>query len=306
MSPRSALFLFVTLLVFSCTGAPSVRPDRVPLAELPDSYRELWTAWLEDAPDWGVRRAECQNDRAASTFLVENLAAVLLGSYARSELAAHTSGGHGYFERARAELLIMGGDAVPTLMELHVIGDGATAHLTAGVLTAIGIPSITACLERMDRPEAQARRRAVHLLGQLPYGRDLEPQVRTALAIRLAEDEDWLVRKTAAVVVAQRGGRDTILYPARNALTRALSDPDQAVASAAATGLASLDDPRAVPDLISFLRRAEEGSAFALYRVGQEALQTLTGTTGRRSVREWGEWYRTWDVVRKKTRDTGN
>ena len=108
------------------------------------------------------------------------------------------------------------------------------------------------------------------------------------------------------MVVAQRGGRDTILYPARNSLTRALSDPDHAVASAAATGLASLDDPRAVPDLISFLRRAEESSAFALYRVGQEALQTLTGTTGRRSVREWGEWYRTWDVVRKKTRDTGN
>jgi len=61
-----------------------------------------------------------------------------------------------------------------------------------------------------------------------------------------------------------------------------------------------------VPDLIGFLRRAEEASAFALYRVGQEALQTLTGTTGRRSIREWGQWYRTLETARKKTRDTGN
>jgi hypothetical protein len=306
MSLRPTLCLIATLSVFSCTGAPPAGLDRIPLAELPDKYRELWTAWLEEAPDWGERRDGCRNDPAACTFLVENLAAVFLGSYARSELAAHTSGGHGTFERARAELLILGGDAVPTLMELHVIGDGATAHLTAGVLTAIGAPSIPACLERVNRPEAQARRRAVHLLGQLPHGKDLEPQVRTALAGRLAEDEDWLVRKTAAVAVAHRGRRDTILYPARNALTRALADPDQAVAAAAATGLASLDDLRAVPDLIGFMRRAEEASAFALYRVGQEALQTLTGTTGRRSIREWGQWYRTWEAARKKTRDTGN
>ena len=106
MPPRTALCLFATLFIVSCTGASRVRPERVPLAELPDSYQELCTAWLEEAPDWGERR--------------------------------------------------------------------------------------------------------------------------------------------------------------------------------------------------------EEGSAFALYRVGQEALQALTGTTGRRSVREWGEWYRTWEVVRKKTRDTGN
>ncbi|HJM55801.1 MAG: hypothetical protein CMJ98_04460 [Planctomycetes bacterium] len=306
MSLRPALCLIAALSAFGCTAPSPVRLDRVPLAELPDHYRELWTAWLEEAPDWGERREACRSDPAVCTFLVENLAAVFLGSYSRSELAAHSSGGHGYFERARAELLRLGGDAVPTLMELHLIGDGATAHLTAEVLTAIGVPSIPACLERMERPEAQARRRAIHLLGQLPHGHDLEPRVRTALAERLATDEDWLVRKTAAVAVAHRGGRDTILYPARNALTRALADPDQAVAAAAAMGLASLDDLRAVPDLIGFLRRAEQDSAFALYRVGQEALQTLTGTTGRRSVREWGEWYRTWEATRKKTRDTGN
>jgi len=306
MSLRPALCLIAVLSVSGCTGPAPVRLDRVPLAELPEHYRELWTAWLQEAPDWSERREACRSDPAVCTFLVENLAAVFLGSYARSELAAHSSGGHGTFERARAELLILGGDAVPTLMELHVIGDGATAHLTAEVLTAIGTPSISACLERMDRPEAQARRRAVHLLGQLPHGQDREPEVRTALAGRLAADEDWLVRKTAAVAVAQRGGRDTILFPARNALTRALADQDHAVASAAATGLASLDDPRAVPDLIGFLRRAEAASAFAMYRVGQEALQTLTGTTGRRSAREWGQWYRTWEAERKKTRDTGN
>jgi hypothetical protein len=309
MSLRLVLCLIVALFVSGCGSAPPARPPLTPLtplAELPDPYRELWGAWLEEAPDWNERRQACGQDPAACTFLVENLAAVFLGSYPRSELQAHGSGGHGFFERARAELLILKEDSVPTLMELHVSGDGATAYLTAEVLTAIGTATIPACLEYMDRPQVQARRRAVHLLGQLPYGHDLEPQVRSALAGCLAQDEDWLVRKSAAVVLAQRGGRHTILHPARKALARALNDPNQAVACAAATGLAGLHDPRAVPDLIGFLRQAERDSAFALYRIAQEALQTLTDTRGRRSVREWGAWYRTWDAGRKKTGDPEN
>ena len=221
MSLRLVLCLIVALFVSGCGSAPPARPDLpplTPLAELPDHYRELWGAWLEEAPDWNERRQACGQDPAACTFLVENLAAVFLGSYPRSELQAHGSGGHGFFERARAELLILKEDSVPTLMELHVTGDGATAYLTAEVLTAIGTATIPACLEYMDRPQVQARRRAVHLLGQLPYGHDLEPQVRSALAGCLAQDEDWLVRKSAAVVLAQRGGRHTILHPARKAL----------------------------------------------------------------------------------------
>ncbi len=305
MSARLAICLILAWPLSGCGAAPA-RPDLTPVAELPEHYRELWRAWLDEAPDWNERRAACLKEDAARTFLVENLAAVLLGSYARSELAAHTSARHGLFERARAELVILGEASVPTLMELHLIGDGATAFLTSEVLMSIGVPAIPACLASMDRPEEQSRRRAVNLLGQLPYGYDLEPEVRTALAACLAQDGDWLVRKTAAAAIARRGGRDSNLYPARNALARALHDSDEGVAGEAAMGLASLQDPRAVPDLIKFLQRAEQASAFRLYRVGQEALQLLTQTEDRRSVKGWGGWYRDWLAERKKTRDSGN
>ncbi len=293
------LLTALVILCGACTSTPARPLEYKPLHELPASYEALWRAWLEDAPNWPEQRAACLADAGQRQFLIENVSAVFMGAYARGELATHASGGLGLFERARAELVILGEHSVGTLLELHLIGDGATAHLTAGVLVEIGRACISPCVEALGRPQAQARRRAAHVLGLLPHALEAEADVRSALARVLASDEDWLTRKSAAIAVAQRATRDTTTYPARSALTRALRDPDSAVSASAAEGLAALGDLRALPALIGFLEHAQAEADFVAYGAGQTALKALTKTRDKRSVSEWKRWWTQWQLESK-------
>lgn len=262
------------------------------LDELPPAHRELWVAWLADEPDWPERRARALEDGALTGFLVDNLAREMLRAYGRGEIASLGSGSHGPFERARAELAILGEHAVPTLGELLVIGNGATGMLAGDVLAEIGRPALDYVAALLERPSPTARRRAAELLARLPHGRGREGAVRDALVARLDRDPDWSVRAAVCGALGARGARDVETAPWRRALVAALGDGERSVTRGAVQALAALEDPAAVPALIRFLERSQGDGDLAGYRVAQDVLQGLTGTAQRRTPAGWGDWWR--------------
>ena len=178
---RRLLLLAALASVGGC--ASTARGDEAgvrPLAELPAAHRELWTAWLRQDPDWTEHRLRAFEDQELERFLVENLAAEMVGSYVSGSLSSAHDARLGRYERARAELLVIGTPAVPTIAELAAVGDGAAAHACMDLLVDIG-PSATAYLTGLlERDGARARERAALVLERLPPDPHGDAAVRDA------------------------------------------------------------------------------------------------------------------------------
>lgn len=296
----------VALLAAACAAPAEDAGGLRRVGELPPAHRELWLAWLRDADDWPERRAAARSDPRLAAFLVDNLAREMLGAYGRGEIATRESDEHGLFERAQAELVILGPLSVPTLAELCAIGDAATAHLAGELLVEIGAPSIDYVAGLLERDEEQARRRAAELLGRLPHARSGEERVRSVLAARLAGDPDWLVRREAARALGRRGSMDVGTGEARRPLVAALGDADRAVREAAAEGLAQLEDPASIPALINYLERSEREADVGGVGTARRALRALSGGVERRDARAWREWWRSRPPAAKNASGAGN
>ena len=264
------------------------------LDDIPPAYAELWRAWVAADPGWPELRAQALADRPRRDFLVDNLIRTMIASYQQSDFATTEAPRSGPYERARLELIELGEFSAPALSELMPLGNGTAALLSTDVLGQIGRPAIPAVLVQLEREDSvTARGRAADLLRTLPHGLALEDDVRSALIRRLQTDPKWLVRKTAALALGQRGSRDREVETARKALTRALSDEDPGVARAAAAGLAWLEDPEAIPALINFLQRAIRDASYPNLRIAQDALGRLSGVEESLDVAGWRSWWRT-------------
>ena len=267
------------------SGGAGERP-----AEIPAAHRELWQAWTTEAPDWPARREQFLRDQALTRFFVENLTRELVQAYLGGELSRAHDGTSGRYDRARAELIVLGEHAVPTVSELMVLGDGSVALVCAELLEDIGagaVPYVAGLLEREDAP---ARRRAALLLADLPRTPAVEAEVQESLAACLREDADWAVRAASARALSIRGARSLDLAPSRSALSAALADPDEAVSSAAAAGLGRLGDRKAIPALINHLERSERRADLQGVRSCLGALRQLSGASEPRYPAEWREW----------------
>jgi HEAT repeat protein len=290
-----AAFLLLSLFAAAC-GATEARPDPGsvrPLAELPPEHAELWSAWTRNAPDWRARQRAAQADPELTAFLVDNLVRTLLRGLQRGEFTTLDSQALGPFERARAELVVLGTYATPALAELLALGNGQGPSLAADLLLEIGRPSVMPLLAQLERAENdQARQRAADLLARLPHAHQREPEVRARLIAHLERDPSWLVRKLCARALGERGARDVELDEARTALMHALVDGDSEVARAAALGLARLADPAAIPALVNYLQRSMVAAHLAGQQTAQKALLVLSGEQKARDPRGWRAWWR--------------
>jgi HEAT repeat protein len=288
---KGILALLLLLAVGACASKSKV--ELTPMEELPEANRAIWAAWNTKDSNWPMWREQALADPRLTEFLIGNLWRQMVQAYDRSDITPAGEVEMSPFDRARGELLVLGEPATPILVEMMGAGDGVVASLSAGLLKEIGAPAIEPTLAQLERPETNARRRAIELLGHLPYARaGGEDAVKRALADRLENDDEWIIRATAAIALGLRGGRDRDTEFTRGALSRALGDDDEGVSRRAAAALAALGDPRAIPALINYLDRGFRLSRLPIIRGAQGALLSLSGEAEERDVSAWRQWWR--------------
>lgn len=272
---------------------PDSGPRMVPSSELPPDYVAAARSWKEGGEAWRAWRDGALADPALADFLVDNLVGVMIDSYASSRLAT-TGQVAGPFERAQEDLVFLKERSTPVLVELLAVGDNVAAFLAGDVLVQMDDPSVAPLVAaKLAAPERETRRRAAEVLGRLPHAHEDEEAVLDALERALREDPEWSVRAEAARAVALRGGRDRDTTRSVRALSLALSDPDPAVMEAAAKGLATLRDPRALPALVNALERTlHESDRPKSVLVVQKSLEQLTGTKEPQTPDAWRKWLR--------------
>lgn len=291
------------LLLLTACAAPGPSAQLRPVGELPQEYRDTWVAWVERDPGWPAIRSRVLDDPQLTSFLVDNLARIMLRAYRGGAIVGAHDPGVGPFERARAELTRLGSASVPTLAELMAIGDGTASLLCGDVLVDIGAAALDYVPRLLERGAALERARGAELLGRLPHSGGGEADLLRTLGLCLLEDPDWAVRKASAVALGRRGSQHIELGPTRQTLSRALSDGDGDVSRAAVLALARLGDPLAVPALLNHLERAQRSADLVSYEAGQRALRALTGTRAAQTPREWRDW---WRANRPAPRSGGN
>lgn len=285
------MVLAASLLAAVACSAP--RAGMRSLDELPPGYAEAWRAWLEADPAWPDIRAKALYDPPLARFLVDNLARQMMGSFGDSRVATLEDERLGRFERARANLIIMQEYSIPVLVELLAIGNSQADALVSDLLAEIGRPAILPVADLLEREEPnEARMRAARVLGDLPHALADEDAVRAALARRLAEDSEWLVRSVAATALGKRGARDRQTAVTRKALVFALIDEDEAVPRSAALALGTLQDPEAIPALIDYLDRMARTGDIVSLRAAQVSLRRLSGEPVAKDPRAWRAWWR--------------
>jgi hypothetical protein len=277
------------LLLTSCASESSERGGLVPVAELPERHREVWSAYHTGGPDWTLERERVLDDPALAAFLVDNLVREMVRAYDRSRISA-TGRADGPFERARAELVTFSDHSAPVLVELVRVGDSVVAFLARDTLREIGAGSVPAAAALLDDPKEFVRGRGAELLFELPGPAENEDAVRDRLAELVATDESWLVRAQCARALGRRGSFEADKRPARIALAEGRRDEDPKVVETSAKALGDLGAPRAVPGLIDAYERAIAAGDLAAMRGCLESLRTLTGAD-RRAPEDWRRFW---------------
>jgi HEAT repeat protein len=194
------------------------------------------------------------------------------------------------FDRVQSELVLLQPYSTPALAQMLALKDGIVAFLGADTLKRIGAPALEHILPVLEDASPEVRRRAAHLLGELPNGGEREPALLESLGRHVAHDEAWIVRAEAAEALGARSARNAERGYAVAVLARALSDPDPAVAQSAARALESAGDARAIPILIRALEQAVRQGEPKSARGVQDALKKLTGETRDLEPEEWRAW----------------
>jgi len=284
MCLRSLLVLgvlaFVVLWQFRPRGTPP-----------PEQRQDAGAAWMAalQHPSRIVRfRAACKlaEEDATSTA---GVAALIEGLPDR---ALH--------QEARARLVQIGAAAAPALGTALSHASPGVRLGAADILRDLGpaaLPALPELSAALAHPHAPTRRGAARALAQLgPLGEPAAAALVAALA-----DPDPLVRQEAALAAAQLTGRAeavpvlfaTLQQPARRdeaqqalmhcgpagvqALTAALTDPDEVIRGEAARTLGEIGPgaQTAVPALIELLRDTDRSvrreAAHALGRIGTDA-----------------------------------
>lgn len=306
MRLRSWLSLLVLVLLTGCASSGGSSKASVrPLEELPPEYGMAWRSWLDETGDWPEWRERVAADPALASFFVDNLVRILVRTYDQAEL---TRPGDlpGPFERARRELLHLGEQSGPVLVELLVVGDGVVSYLAGSLLVDLGDDRWTlAVAELLEREAGEDRRRAAEWLGRLPHAGEAEEQVWQLLAEGV-RDPEWFVRAQVALSAGERSLLVGRLDLARPLLVRALADGDRAVQQSACEALRRNRDLGAAPAVIDLLGRLERsGTDLATRRMAQGTLEAISGRSGMDGSERWRAWWRLQRGVPEGSIDTG-
>lgn len=295
-----ALLLLASFLCAACGSTKEKKPEYDPkdgrvagLDEVPTHYRDAWAAWLAGGEEWKAARPAAVADPELRQALVDNWIIVMGRFYSGRALAARGQM-PGPFSRAQRELVLLGMQSAPSLVELVRAGDEVAATLAADTLEQMEEPRVCALVAPLlADDDAQVRRRAANLLARLPNARDDEAAVREALVAATQDDDEWMVRAQAVRALGERGAKASRTDPYRQALLRALLDEDPAAREAACRALAKLGDPMAIPALISHLEQQLRGGGRPSgVRAAQAALQQLSGRRESWNPIEWERWWR--------------
>jgi hypothetical protein len=288
------LWLALCAACWSCrstSGGSDGDPRVVGLAGLSTRKAEAWTKYERGGAEWESAREDVLRDPELSAFMVDNWIVRLVRSYERVGVATGKQAGP--FERAQAELVVFQSRSIPVLAQMLSVKDGIVAFLAADTLKRIGAPAVEPVARSLADPSAEVRRRAAHLLGELPSAGEADTAVLEKLGDRAIHDDAWIVRAEAVESLGARGAQRSERGYAVAVLAHALGDADATVAQSAAAALEKVGDPRAIPILIRALddavRRGEPKSARAI----DSALRKLSGETHVRSAEEWSAWWET-------------
>lgn len=288
---QSICVVAFALAIAACATEKRAGDSRlVAPTELPGDLRRTWETYRAGGAAWEIERERVIADPERLRFVVDNLVVEMVRSYERSRLA-RPGQAEGPFERAQRELALLPAGATPVLVELLTMKDGIVAFLAADTLEKIGEPALDGVVRKLESETPEVRRRAAELLGQLPHGGAREPGIHEALGRCVRDDEQWIVRAQAARALGARGGRHDHKGYCLAVLTRALGDPDPAVAASACAGLAVLGERRAVPGLIRALERAISGGDLKGLRAVQDALRELSGIDRDLDAAHWASWW---------------
>jgi hypothetical protein len=270
---------------------------RTDLDKLPAAHRELMLAWRNQTPNWPRQREMALQDPSLTRFLVENLMMELIVAWQAGSFTQRGMAEPGRYDVIKRELWRIGAPVAEPMAELLAIGNGQGPAIAGDVLQGLGPAGVQAVSEHLLRTDGwSARGRAAELLARLPHGGKFEAEVQGRLIELLHSDPQWVVRKYCALALAQRsrglGGAGAVTPDrALGALSRALVDPDPAVAKAAAVGLGLLGDVRAVPALINDLERILRSTNLSHTRSVYRSLSVLTGMRDLRGTSAWRDWW---------------
>ncbi len=290
---RTAL-LILALAATACSatheGSSSKSTVLVKPADLPARHRAILEAWKKGGAAWDIEREAVREDPELARFVVDNLVIEMVQAFDRSRLA-RAGQRNGPFERAQQELVVLCEHSTNVLAQFLTVKDGIVAFLAADTLAKIGAPAIEPTVKVLGDTHAEARRRAAELLAGLPHAGGGEPAVLEALAARVEQDEEWIVRAQSARSLGARGARNEHKGFALGALGRALADRDEGVAESAAKALGELGEARAIPRLIDGLSAAATSGRPAVVEAIQAALARLSGERKKRDVEGWRAWW---------------
>jgi len=263
------------------------------LDEVPESYRKAWADWLQSGEVWAAARDEALSDPDRRQALIDNWI-IVMGRFYSGRAMAQRGQMPGPFKRAQHELVALGVESAPSLIELVRAGDEVAATLAADTIDLMKEPRVCVMvLPLLEDPREASRRRGANLLARMPHAKSDEPAVREALGRLATDDPEWTVRAQSTRALGQRGLNANVLEPTRILLVRCLNDPDPAVYEAACRGLGQLGDIWAIPPLIAHLEALLRRDVRpAGPRAAQDALQQLSGVYQSWSPLEWERWWR--------------
>jgi len=299
-------------------GAPAVDPDSdtlpvgkderesaldLLLRELADctnltSYLELTRRAITEAErmrDAGelfrVIDALAEHAETKETRLAE-VARTFLGSLcqgsALSDLLERAARGVGAEQVRAAQILSLAGETVaaPVLDRMPAYPEVVQRERLVPLLLALGERAVPELMQRLERPEPEISRAAVHVLGMMQH-----PGAVGRLA-ELALGAEPLLREEAARALVRIGTEDAV-----NGLARGLRG-ERAVIVSAVQHLGGTGNARAVTPLGHALERALEAKDVelakeilrALGRVGRPEANVIFGSVMRRKAGLTGRW----------------
>jgi HEAT repeat protein len=299
-------------------GAPAVDPDSdtlpvgregregtldVLLRELADctnltSYLELTRRAIteaERARDAGelfrVIDALAQHAETKDARLAE-VARTFLGSLcqgsALTDLLERAARGVGAEQVRAAQILALAGEPVAAMVldRMPAYPEVVQRERLVPLLLALGERAVPELMQRLERPDREASRAAVHVLGMMQH-----PGAVGRLA-ELAVGNDPLLREEAARALVRIGTEDAV-----NGLARGLRG-DRAVIVSAVQHLGGTGSARAVTPLGHALERALETKDVelakeilrALGRLGRPEANVIFGSVMRRKAGLTGRW----------------
>lgn len=144
--------------------------------------------------------------------------------------------------QAVSDLLSLGADAVPALVDALGAASPDIPPLAEGVLVRLGPQALPVLLKTLQEAHPQARAHAARILGRI---KDLRSQPALLTALR---GEYYTVRAAAALALGEIGGSGAF-----EPLVAARRDPEPSVRAAAALGLGFFPIPATVKALTPLL-----------------------------------------------------